>query len=437
MAWETDLQDASFRGVKFDIISTRDSVQRDIAQHEYPYKNGANIEDLGEKPRSLQCQAVFFGDDYETRLQSFIAALDERGQGELIHPVFGSMPDMQCYVYQVNHDADNPDYCTIDIQFLQSGLDVEFYARDWPLSQADAIFNQAQAILDNASAMLENAMKPLRTVRRYMARARALGVTALNMVAVLRSDITGFISSTTDFVNFPGAFITDLQSALSLQSSAASSSISGDSVVYASTPAIVLADWAAIKTQSDSVAALPASLVNGDQTATVEMPANVTTDDVRELTAMAHIAVAMELSQQAADLLSDETVAAALSPDDISLITGDARQSVQAAIDAVRETWASEMDSISSAETPIALQYLPVIEGLRDIALSLQVMAQALINARPPLIQRTVTSTTNLHLLAHLWYGDYTRAAELKLLNPSLRDPNTVIKGDVLNGYAE
>ncbi|HFQ7487436.1 DNA circularization N-terminal domain-containing protein, partial [Klebsiella quasipneumoniae subsp. quasipneumoniae] len=94
MAWETDLQDASFRGVAFDIITTRDSVQRDIAQHEYPYRNGANIDDLGGKPRSLQCQAVFFGDDYESRLQAFIAALDVRGSGELIHPVFGSMPDM-------------------------------------------------------------------------------------------------------------------------------------------------------------------------------------------------------------------------------------------------------------------------------------------------------------------------------------------------------
>ena len=437
MAWETDLQDASFRGVRFDIINTRDSVQRDIAQHEYPYKNGANIEDLGEKPRSLQCQAVFFGDDYETRLQAFIAALDERAQGELIHPVFGSMPDMQCYLYQVNHEADNPDYCTIDIQFLQSGLNVKFYARDWPLSQADAIFNQAQGILDKASALLDNAMKPLRTVRSYMARAKALGVTALNMVAVLRSDITGFISSTTDFVNFPGAFLTDLQSALSLQSTATSSSVSSDSVVYASTPAVVMADWTAIKTQADSVAALPVSLVIGEKAATVDMPANVTTVDVRELTAAARITVAIELSQQAADLLSDETVTAALSPDDISLITGDARQSVQNAIDAVRETWASEMETVSSAETAIALQYLPVVDGLRDMALSLQVMAQALINARPPLIQRTVTSATNLHLLAHLWYGDYTRAVELKRLNPSLRDPNNIIQGDVLNGYAE
>ncbi|MBZ7578207.1 multidrug DMT transporter permease [Klebsiella michiganensis] len=437
MAWETDLQDASFRGVAFDIINTRDSMQRDIAQHEYPYRDGANIDDLGAKPRSLQCQAVFFGDDYESRLQAFMAAIYTRGPGELIHPVFGVMPDMLCYVYQVNHEADNPDYCTVDLQFLQDGLDVEFFVREWPLSQADAIFNQAQGILDNAATLLDNAMKPLRTARQYLARAKALGVTALNMVAVLRGDITGFIRSTTDFVNFPSAFMNDIQSALSLQSSAAMSSISSDSAVYASAPAVVIADWAAVKTQADEVAALPAGLVTGDVTASVEMPANVTTSDIRELIAMTMISVAIELAQQASDLLSDETITASLSPDDISLIAGDARQAVQNAIDSVRSTWAAEMESVSSSATSIALQYQPVIDGLRDTALSLQSMAVALINARPPMIQRTVASATNLHLLAHLWYGDYTRAGELKLLNPSLRDPNNIIPGDVLNGYAE
>lgn len=437
MAWETDLQDASFRGVAFDIINTRDSMQRDIAQHEYPYRDGANIDDLGGKPRSLQCQAVFFGDDYESRLQAFMAALYTRGPGELIHPVFGVMPDMLCYVYQVNHEAENPDYCTVDLQFLQDGLDVEFFVREWPLSQADAIFNQAQGILDNAATLLDNAMKPLRTARQYLARAKALGVTALNMVAVLRGDITGFISSTTDFVNFPSAFMNDIQSALSLQSLAAMSSISSDSAVYASAPAVVIADWAAVKTQADEVAALPAGLVTGDVTASVEMPANVTTSDIRELIAMTMISVAIELAQQASDLLSDETITASLSPADISLIAGDARQAVQNAIDSVRSTWAAEMENISSSATSIALQYQPVIDGLRDTALSLQSMAVALINARPPMIQRTVASATNLHLLAHLWYGDYTRAGELKLLNPSLRDPNHIIPGDVLNGYAE
>ena len=166
------------------------------------------------------------------------------------------------------------------------------------------------------------------------------------------------------------------------------------------------------------------------------MPANVTTTDIRELIAMTQLAVALELSQQAADLLSDETVTAALSPDDISLITGDARQAVQNAIDSVRGTWAAEMETVSSSTTSIALEYEPVINGLRDTALSLQSMAVALINARPPMIQRTVASTTNLHLLAHLWYGDYTRATELLRLNPSLRNPNAIKTGDILNAYS-
>jgi prophage DNA circulation protein len=208
------------------------------------------------------------------------------------------------------------------------------------------------------------------------------------------------------------------------------------SVVYASSPAVVIADWAAMKTQAERVAVLPVSLVNGEVAAVTEMPTGITTDDVRELTVMARIAVALELADEASDLLS-EIISAVLSPHDISLIAGDVRQAIQNAIDLVREIWSTEMETVSSTQTSIALQYLPVIEGLRDMALSLQVMALAIINARPPLVKRTVASTTNLHLLAHLWYGDYTRAGELNVLNPSLRDPNHIIQGDVLNGYAE
>lgn len=62
---------------------------------------------------------------------------------------------------------------------------------------------------------------------------------------------------------------------------------------------MVIADWAAVKTQADEVAALPAGLVTGDVTASVEMPANVTTSDIRELIAMTMISVAIELAQQA------------------------------------------------------------------------------------------------------------------------------------------
>ena len=95
MAWADSMLDASFRGMIFDVINTRDSWSRDTAQHEYPYIDGADVQDMGRKARNIRLSALFWGDDYESRLQAFIAELDKPGAGELIHPVYGSMPNMQ------------------------------------------------------------------------------------------------------------------------------------------------------------------------------------------------------------------------------------------------------------------------------------------------------------------------------------------------------
>lgn len=437
MAWSDSLQDASFRGVRFDVKNMRDSVERSLGVSEYPYKDGADLEDLGAQPRSLQLQAVFWGDDYESRLQTFLEALNKRGSAELVHPVFGSMPNMQVKLYQVNHNEDDPDYCTIDIQFLQHSTSNTFFARDWPLGQADGIFNSIQGMLDSSSSLMESALSPLRTGRRYMSRVKALGVTALNMVSVLRGEVTGFTSSTTDFVNFPTAFMNDILSSLSLGSSHASTSASESAAVYASTPAVAMSDWSAIRLQAVSVASMPDNLITGKVSGPVAMPANITPDDIRELRVMVITSVAIELSQQASDMLSDETLTAVLTPDDIETITSDTRQAIQNAIDANRSAYSPEMLSVSSAGTKVALDYQPVVDALRDIGLSLQVMATALIQARPPLTRRKVTSAGNLHLIAHLWYGDYTRASELMLLNPLLRDPNNLSAGELLYAYSE
>ncbi|WP_437616056.1 DNA circularization protein [Erwinia sp. V71] len=437
MAWADSLQDAKFRGVRFDVKNTRDSVERSLGINEYPYLDGADIEDLGAKSRSLQVQAVFWGDDYEIRLQVFLEALDKHGADELIHPVFGVMPNMQVRLYQVSHDEDNPDYCTVDIQFWQHKTTNLFFTRDWPLSLGDSVFNKIQTMLDDASALMESALAPLRTAKRFMNRVKALGVAAMNMASVLRGELTGYNNSVTDFVNFPSAFMNDILSALSFGSTKAASSSGSNSTVYTSTPAVAMSDWSAITTQASSVATMPDDLISGAVSGSVDMPTNITSDDIKELRVMVLTAVAIELSQQASDLLSDESLTAVLSPDDVEKITDDTRQAIQNAIDANRNAYSAEMDSVSSATTTVALDYMPVVDGLKDIALALQVMATALIQARPPLTVRTVASAGNLHLVAHLWYGDYTRATELQLLNPSLRDPNNLKPGDTLYAYTE
>ncbi|MFD3249467.1 DNA circularization protein [Rahnella aquatilis] len=459
MSWSESMQDASFRNVRFDVINTRDSVERALAQHEYPYLDGADIEDMGAQPRSLQLTAMLWGDDYESRLQTLLQALDKPGAGDLIHPIFASMPNMQVKLYQVNHEADNVDACTIDIQFVQSKTGNPFFVSGYPTSQADAIFNQIQGMIDNANTLIDNALKPLRTARNLMSKAKSLATAALNMVTIFKSEVTGFTSSTTDFINYPAAFFSDLQSTLSLKSANAQSS-AGKSVgsystatttsttssdagsqtalqTYAATPGLIMSDWSAVYAQANGVAALPTDLITGEKEAPVAMPSRTTTADIAELITLTSLAVAIELIEQASAILSDDTLAAYMTPADVEIIVNATRQSIQSTIDQHRTLYAPALSTISSSDTPLGLEYEPVIAALKDIALLLQSLGETVINAHPPLIKRTVNRVANLHLIAYEWYGDFSRAEELQRLNPKLRDPNNLKPGDIINAYIE
>lgn len=76
-------------------------------------------------------------------------------------------------------------------------------------------------------------------------------------------------------------------------------------------------------------------------------------------------------------------------------------------------------------------------DSVRTLAHTLQKQAQALINLRPPLVQKVVPTDSSLHLLAFRWYGDHSRQAELLRLNPGIVHPNFIARGTVLNAYAQ
>lgn len=443
MSWEDSMQDASFRGIRFDVINTRDSASRDIAVYEYPYVDGGDVEDLGRKPRNFRATALFWGDDYETRLQQFLAALDKRGSAELIHPVFGSMLYMQCIEYQASHDAENVDYCVVEVVFIQAKPNIQLFGSEDPLSKADILFNQVQSALDQAQTAIDNLLSPLRTAKKWMKRAKSLAATALGMVTVLKGELTGFISTTTDFINYPKAFMNDLQSALTQTSLLSKSSVSSNPGSYAGSSSdvsgvagIVMADWNRGHTQLQDVAALPEKIVTGQTTTAVIMPAGSSVSDITELVTTIKVQVALQLVLDAADILSDADVINLLSPDDIEHIANDTRTSLQVAIIQVRETFADATQNVSSDATASGVTWQPVVESLKVMALTVQQLATSVMTQRPPLTTRVVRADTNLHLLAHLWYADYTRAAELLRLNPTLRNPNTIKSGDVLNAYS-
>ncbi|HDL6529986.1 TPA: DNA circularization protein [Yersinia enterocolitica] len=438
MSWSDSILDASFRGVRFDVVNARDSWSRDIAQHEYPYIDGADVQDMGRKARNIRLSALFWGDNYDSRLQSFIAELDKRGAGELIHPIYGSMPNMQVIECQVSHDAENVDYCTVELVFLESKTGNPFFSQDYPTALADVIFNQVQSLIDAEQSLMDKALAPLRDAKKLMSKSKALASAALNMVLIFRSEITGFVGSSTDFVQYPGAFMSDLQNAISLTSqnatSSGSSGLSATSAIRQTN--VTMSDWGESHRQLTEIANLPTALVSGEKTALVDMPAGVSVADVAELIAMVIIVVAGELAQDAADIFSNEDINSLLSPTEIERIANDTRQFIQTAIDQHRAQYADATQDISSSPTALGIAWQPVVEGLKNMALAVQQLAANMITTRPPLIQRQVDSVSNLHLVAHRWYGDYRRAVELQRLNPQLRNPNNLQPGDMLHAYA-
>lgn len=476
MSWQDTLQDASFRGIRFDVLRVHDAVSRDLAEHEYPYRDGAEVEDLGRKARRMTLSAIFWGADYDTRLKRFLNALDGTGTGELIHPVFGSVPQAQLAHYSVAHEADHVDSCTVELAFIESTTSPGFFVKQLPAQQAATITALTTATRANAVAAFGQSIGLLATIKGKMRQLNALRSVMTGTLGAIRNQVKSIITTGLDVINFPQAFAADIVHCLSGMADLRSFDIG-----------VILSDWKSLSGQLANTVQLPAGInhgtavtasasgmtsvgisthasvnttansssssgsssssstgsgtgnsgtsspsASGSSTASPSataigssiVPAKADDADVAYVTALVQVAVALQLADTASAILADEAADATLSPAEIELIADDTRSALQTAITQHRAVYDLQTSR-------------PIVEGLKDIALAVQAAALAVITARPPLVQRTVTVAGNLHLTAFRWYGDYTRADELARLNPQLVNPNFLSPGDVLHAYGQ
>lgn len=426
MAWTDTLLDASFRGVTFDCLRTQDSAQRDTASHEYPYLDGADVEDLGRKARHITMSAVFFGKDYENRLQAFIKELDKPGNGELIHPVFGSIKQAQLTDYQVGHDADSPDYCAVELTFVEATPGNPFFVQQLPSQKAEAVSQLTATSRANGLEAFAKALDGLKSIKGNLSRLNALRDMMTGTLGAIRSQVQGIIGTTLDLIDYPRAFASDVMSL-----------VSGMADLRGFDIGVILSDWKSLVGQFDNVMTLPGkvsagSASTGDGSGSSGTGGGVVADakpipakpeDVALVTALVQISVATTLAETAGQILAAEAEQPTLSPQEVEQITKDVRNTLQQVIEAHRNLF-----SVEDAR--------PVTEALKDTALGVQEAAVAVIEALPPLVTRTVEAPGNLHLVAFRWYGDYTRAQELARLNPKLTNPNALQAGDTLYAYA-
>jgi prophage DNA circulation protein len=90
MSWEEELETASFDGVEFDVQKTTDSLMRRWSEHTYPFKDGADIDDMGREARPTKLTAVFIGQDASERLGKLVLVVDRGETATFQHPLFGS-----------------------------------------------------------------------------------------------------------------------------------------------------------------------------------------------------------------------------------------------------------------------------------------------------------------------------------------------------------
>ena len=452
MAWKDTLLDVSYKGVAFEVVDERLRGVHALAEHAYPFVDGADIEDTGCDALEMQFTAVLYGDDYEGRLQSLIKVLREAGAGELVHPVYGSLPDCVVADFEVSHNEEAPDYCEIRMGFRQSVAAAPFFDRDLPLALADEVDFLADLAAWQGFAVFQTALD---TIRQAQSRWNAFHAAALSVVGVLWGQVNGVFSGMLDLANSPRVLVAELQSVFGALANLHNVGANG------------LSGWRDVVRGTAAAAAVPWQVHNGTAGALDNVLQKAKVEDVAALTALTATTGACALAEQAADILALELETPTLTPVEISRLLADVRGALLRALAAQRllammlanpqqaqaagycllrlyQSPAADADGVyAAAEAAGLLPSLPYLETTAELAESvrtlthtLQKQALAVINLRPPLVQKTAGRDTSLHLLAFEWYGDYSRFAELVRLNPHISHPNFIKRGEVLNAYA-
>ncbi len=120
MGWDNQLESASFGGIEFDVASVSDDIERRVVEHEYAYRDGADLEDTGRAARPTSFQAIFHGEGYLTRLTEFQRLVDTGETRTLRHPLLGTW-QAKALRMSVQHEHARRDAATVELQFKEDG----------------------------------------------------------------------------------------------------------------------------------------------------------------------------------------------------------------------------------------------------------------------------------------------------------------------------
>ncbi|HGJ5880535.1 MAG TPA: DNA circularization protein [Arsenophonus nasoniae] len=119
--WKDRLQQASFRGVPFQVENDEGTFGRRVQVHEYPNRDKPYTEDLGRATRRFTINAYLIGDDFFEARDRLIVAIDTAGVGTLVHPYYGEIKVCIDGEVRVSHSGREGRMCRVSFNVVEAG----------------------------------------------------------------------------------------------------------------------------------------------------------------------------------------------------------------------------------------------------------------------------------------------------------------------------
>lgn len=447
------IQRASFRGVRFDVLSVDDDFYRSTIEHAYPFVNGADVEDLGLNPLTVRMQAVFYGDGYYTDFKRFLNVLQKSGAATLVHPIRGRLQNMICTGANFRHEADMINYVALDLTFIESTPAKPIFVFNHSLlAKIDALLSELEDFIDDLMALYSEFLEIVAFAANVKSRLQGVYGALFGCFEQIRHlfdfDKTHYaISPAVTKENFKAKASRSVRDLVMMIDA-------GLRQIAARQDLTTRAKFDEVIRVSRQIKTIPADLVSGkniksakEQAALKSLTSAFSKSDTESVNLMMQLAVSVALLRIATELVEDDE----LLPQDIDYITTKVRSQIVDNLHLLRTQTNKEYQghrkhqgenivvsaTLTTPNTGFYTAAHNTAEQLRNKAHKFTQLALAAINRKPPLMVREVPITGTIQQIAHEFYGDYKRADELLRLNPQIRYPNMIERGEWLNSYVK
>jgi len=436
----THTSDTGSTSFDLDIETLEDNFEKVIVRHEFPYLDGAMLDDMGQKARMVRVRCYFYNERYDEH-KTLLEHLEttEKGSFELTHPAYGLLKGSVESII-TRHD-ERQKTAEIDLTFVEGRLnktettyvnkgDVDWSTEEDFIAGQDELTSELESDIFNtlgseASSILDVPIDE--TLGTYFEQFNGLSTTARNWVKAadkyvstlkatlntIANPANGLISAINYATNLPGSILGALAKTVERYVILANEATSSPAMFLASLKSgideLVEASGTTFgkytSSGTDEVVATSGTTfakytrIAGAQRQAVELGAVLKSDDAKAK-AQARAAKVRSFSTLGVLLKSEASL-------DRALTVGEIEQSLAA----VREDLQTAIDSARSMAT------------LKSMALTLMSHVIDVKIERDRLIKKEVDNATPLHLIC-LKYGlPYNTAEQLLTVN-RIRHPS-------------